>query len=431
MRKGEMIRYLLMFLLMYSFVHAQDYAFSRITTVQFTDYQAIAAPSNPPSGFVRWYQNSTTNLLTCLRNDGSDCTPLAPVTGSLLQTSTSCPIGYTEYTAADGVMSLGTLAAHANVGTTGGANNITPTGSNGTVSFTPTGTESAAVFTGSSATTSAVSAGTPAGTNGTVTGPAQVISWPVGVPTNSAISMSGSTAAEAAHTHSVTAAGTNGAVTGPAQVISWPAGVPAFTGTAFTSVINHVHVITVTDSHLHTENAQGGTTAATTGTHVMTSVATGGSLRSTEVTSSNSVAATATEANPAGGVASITPAGTIAWPAGVPTNATSTIPAETFTGSAVTSGAGSSHLHAFGTLAASTPTVSWPVGVPTNATSTIPAETFTGSALGTHTHTLTATGTNAAATFTGNAGTVPAETWTGNSFDNRSAFIRVIYCIKS
>src|SRR5258708_3646300 len=142
------------------------------------------------------------------------------------------------------------------------------------------------------------------------------------------------------------------------------------------------------------------------------------------------------------GSAGTVPAEVISWPAGVPTNATSTIPAETFTGSAVTSGAGSSHLHAAGTLAASTPTIAWPAGVPTNATSTIPAETFTGSALGTHTHTLTATGTNGTVSFTpsgtnstpaftGNAGTVPAETWTGNSLDNRSAFVKVIFCQKT
>jgi hypothetical protein len=340
--------------------------------------------------------------------------------------SGGCPVGTAEVIVLNGATLVGTLAANGDVGTTGGSNTITPT--------VATLTAAAQAFTGSSATSGATSAGTPTGTNGTVTGPAQVVSWPVGVPTNSAISMSGSTAAEAAHTHSVTAAGTNGTVTGPAQVVSWPAGVPTFagsggtvpaetfTGTAFSSVINHTHTVTVTSL------VQGGTTAATTGTHIMTSTATGGSARAP--TAGDSF--TATTANPSGGVASITPAGTnstaaftpagtVAWPAGVPTNATSTIPAETFTGSSVTSGAGSSHLHAVGTLAASTPTVSWPAGVPTNATSTIPAETFTGSALGTHTHTLTATGTNGTSSVTG----------TLNNFDNRSAFVKVIFCQKS
>jgi hypothetical protein len=37
---------------------------------------------------------------------------------------------------------------------------------------------------------------------------------------------------------------------------------------------------------------------------------------------------------------------------------------------------------------------------------TVPAQTFTGSALATHTHTTTATGTNSAPAFTGQSGSV-------------------------
>jgi hypothetical protein len=133
----------------------------------------------------------------------------------------------------------------------------------------------------------------------------------------------------------ITPAGTNSAPaftgssgTVSAQTISWPAGVPAFTGTPFSSVINHTHTVTTT------WNVQGGTTAATTGTHVMTSTATGGSARAP--TTGDVVSATT--ANPGGGVASITPAGTVAWPAGVPTNGTvsftpaGTVAAPAFTG---------------------------------------------------------------------------------------------------
>lgn len=270
----------------------------------------------------------------------------------------TCPTGTTEVTSLDAAMPYGTLAAHGDIGGTGGNNTITPT--------VATLTAAAQTFTGSSATSSAVSAGTPAGSNGTVTGPAQVVSWPAGVPTIAA-----------------------GSFTQP--TVSWPAGVPTISGTtinSFSSVINHTHTITVTSL------VQGGTTAATTGTHIMTSTATGGSARAP--TSGDSF--TATSANPAGGVASITPTinapGAIAWPAGVPTNASG----------AFTEGA-----------------ISWPAGVPTNATSTIPAETFTGSPLGTHTHTLTATGTNGSSAVTG----------TLSNFDNRSAFVKVIYCQKS
>lgn len=231
-----------------------------------------------------------------------------------------CPAGSTEVTALDGAMPYGTLNAHGDVGGTGGSNNITPTVSSLTAA--------AQAFTGSSATTSSNSAGTPAGTNGTVTGPAQVISWPAGVPTISGTTIN-----------------------------------------SFSSVINHTHTIT------ETALVQGGTTAATTGTHIMTSVATGGSARAP----ASGDSFTSTSANPAGGVASITPT-----------------------------------INAPGAIA-------WPAGVPTNATSTIPAETFTGSALAGHTHTLTATGTNGTSAVTG----------TMNSFDNRPAFVKVIYCQRS
>ena len=270
--------------------------------------------------------------------------------GSILMISSgACPAGFIENTALNGSMPFGTLAANGDVGTTGGSNTITPT--------VASLTAAAQTFSGSAATTSAVSAGTPAGTNGTVaftpagTNNAPAISWPAGVPTF---------------------AGNAGTV--PAQT---------FSGTPFSSVINHTHTVTVT------YNVQGGTTAATTGTHVMTSTATGGSARAP--TAGDVVSATT--ANPSGGVTSITPAGTnstaaftpagtIAWPAGVPTQ-----PAPTFSGSA----------------------------------GTVPAQTFTGSALATHTHTMTATGTNGPSAVTG----------TLNSFDNRPAFVKVIFCQKS
>src|SRR5216683_2418172 len=92
----------------------------------------------------------------------------------------TCGTGWTEITSLNGVTLEGTIAANNDVGTTGGSDTITPTGSNGTVSFTPAGTNNAPAiswpagvptFAGSQVTTSAVSAGTPAGTNGTVTGP--------------------------------------------------------------------------------------------------------------------------------------------------------------------------------------------------------------------------------------------------------------------
>lgn len=263
--------------------------------------------------------------------------------GAIQMRTNACMEGWTELTDWAGKMPVGTTVVAGDAGTFGGSDTITPT--------VATLTAAAQIFSGNSVVSSSVSGGTPAGTNGTA---------------------------------AFTPAGTNGTVTGPAQIISWPAGVPTLSGTtinAFSSVINHTHTITVTSL------VQGGTTAATTGTHLMTSTATGGSARAP--TAGDSF--TATSANPGGGVASITPTinapGTIAWPAGVPTNATSTIPAETFSG---------------------TP-------------GTVPAEVFSGSALAGHTHTTTATGTNGTSAVTG----------TLNQFDNRSAYVRVIYCQKT
>lgn len=56
----------------------------------------------------------------------------------------------------------------------------------------------------------------------------------------------------------------------------------------------------------------------------------------------------------------------------------------------------------------------------TGSSSVTSAETFTGSALGTHQHAVTATGTNGTSAVTG----------TLNSFDNRSAWMKVIFCVK-
>lgn len=110
----------------------------------------------------------------------------------------------------------------------------------------------------------------------------------------------------------------------------------------------------------------------------------------------------------------VTPVGTVAWPT-APTNVPTT--------SALTTGADSSTTGGVAKAVAQTPTIAWPAKVPTFAgsSSTVGAQTFTGSALGTHTHTLTATGTNGPSTVTG----------TLNSFDNRPAFVKVIFCQKS
>lgn len=104
----------------------------------------------------------------------------------------------------------------------------------------------------------------------------------------------------------ITPTGTNTVptFTGTPAVLTGSLSTPVFSGTPFSSVINHTHTVSVT------YNVQGGTTAATTGTHVMTSTSTGGSARAP--TTGDVVSATT--ANPSGGVSSITPAGTVSAP---------------------------------------------------------------------------------------------------------------------
>jgi hypothetical protein len=141
---------------------------------------------------------------------------------------------------------------------------------------------------------------------------------------------------------SVISSGTSGGT--PSGTLSWPIGVPAFTGNAFTSIINHIHPITL--------SLLGGATDDTTAPFPGIDAST---LVTTAITGSS-----ATSDNPSGGVSSITPSGTIAWPIGVPI--------------------------------------------------------FTGGTLSNHTHTTTATGS------------VSAPLFTGTQFDNRSAYIKVIFC---
>lgn len=77
---------------------------------------------------------------------------------------------------------------------------------------------------------------------------------------------------------------------------------PTFTGTqaslthsgaAVADHVSHTHTYTQVPNHIHVERLQGGTTASTTGTHIMASTATGGSLRSSA----------ASTLDPTGGVA--------------------------------------------------------------------------------------------------------------------------------
>ena len=383
---------------------------------------------------------------SALLKTGDSTTALPPSGAIFFITSGTCPTGTTEASDLNGKTLFGTLAANKDVGATGGSDTITPAGANsapaftgsaatstGTSGGTPAGTISYPAnvpgFTGGAATSTGTSGGTPAGTisypanvpsfsggavdSSEVSGgtPAGSVAWPVGVPAFTGSSV------------------TSGAQTGgtPAGTIAWPAGVPTFTGTSSTNIVNHLHT-------LATGTGASGNFAQVNGT-VDTSA--GG----TGATPTQTALATRSGNPVSGGVATYTPEGTIAWPAGVPT----------FSGSALAN-------HDHSVTAAGT--IAWPVGVPTftgsalavhkhatTATGTIawPANppTFGGSALATHTHDTTATGTIAwpanPPTFTGSAlaththdttatGTVAAPVFTGTQFDNRSAYIKVIFC---
>jgi hypothetical protein len=105
----------------------------------------------------------------------------------------------------------------------------------------------------------------------------------------------------------------------------------------------HTHTFTQVPNHVHVERAQGGTTASTTGTHLMTSAATGGSLRSAGQSTLDPTGAT----NPANTSAGSSHNHVVSWPAGVPTASGGGVDAHGVTNNAVTSAAGSSHNHAF------------------------------------------------------------------------------------
>lgn len=84
---------------------------------------------------------------------GSSSSSSIPSGAILLIDSGTCPTDFTEVTGLSGKTLVGTVAANADVGGTGGSDTITPAGS-----------VSAPVFTGTSnQTTSAVSGGTPSG----------------------------------------------------------------------------------------------------------------------------------------------------------------------------------------------------------------------------------------------------------------------------
>lgn len=88
---------------------------------------------------------------------------------------------------------------------------------------------------------------------------------------------------------------------------------PTFTGTPFSDVINHTHTVDVTDpGHTHVQGVNSASTGGTSGYTADTSTNT--RVNSGYSTSSGTTGITAATQNPAGGAASITPAGTVSTP---------------------------------------------------------------------------------------------------------------------
>lgn len=97
----------------------------------------------------------------------------------------------------------------------------------------------------------------------------------------------------------------------------------AHAGAAVADHASHTHTYTDVPNHVHVQQAQGGTTASTTGTHLMTSTATGGSLRSSGQST----------LNPTGGVGAT---GTTAGPSATLTHSVTQPTAHTMSGSTAT-----------------------------------------------------------------------------------------------
>ena len=225
--------------------------------------QSVGAGANLPATCVPgdvWTTTTNPTLNVCTAsNTWTAVTGGGVPSGAILLIATgTCPSGFSEATGLDGVMLRGTLAAHGNVGTSGGSDTITPT--------VATLTAAAQTFSGSSATSSAVSGGTPAGTNTSGAFTEGAISWPVGVPTHS-----GTTINAIATTSGSKAGSSTGAFTAIGGVapgssftptinsqgtIAWPAGVPTIAAGSFTqptftgsALATHTHTLTATGTN--------------------------------------------------------------------------------------------------------------------------------------------------------------------------------------
>lgn len=190
---------------------------------------------------------------TFLRADGTYATPAGGSLPSGLITfvlTGTCPGGFTEVSALNGRTLFGTVAANADVGTTGGADSVTPAGTNTWPAGVPTnsgGTVDAhsatAVADHASHThtyTQVVNHVHVQNVNSAATG--GLSGYGIDTSTNTSTASGYSTANPTGGVATGTTAGPSAtlthSVTQPANhvftqpTITWPAGVPVFTGTA-------------------------------------------------------------------------------------------------------------------------------------------------------------------------------------------------------
>lgn len=186
--------------------------------------------------------NTWTTLPTSAGAGGGDPVPTGAI---LLVTSGSCPTGYAEETTLNGKLPLGTLTANGDLGTTGGSDTLTASGTVAWPVSVPTFSGSALgthahTFTGnalgthahelpfqipSTTTTRQLAAATfGTGTSRAATG---VSAAGVANTTSAAVALSQAVSAG-------TPAGTNSSVSAgtPVGTVAWPASVPTFTGSS-------------------------------------------------------------------------------------------------------------------------------------------------------------------------------------------------------
>jgi hypothetical protein len=105
--------------------------------------------------------------------------------------------------------------------------------------------------------------------------------------------------------------GGSDSVTPTTSAISLTAAAQTFTGTSSSVVLNHTHTVSVTDpGHTHVVTSQTATTGGATSYEHGVLDTSSAEAEATEVTASGTTGITASTANPGGGAASYTPAGT-------------------------------------------------------------------------------------------------------------------------